>query len=50
MDESGNKPGTKANSKGSLAGFIVAKSAGEEDVLSEDEMDALRRWFKGRSA
>ncbi|KAM0802743.1 hypothetical protein BDR22DRAFT_842133 [Usnea florida] len=47
VDQPGDKVGEKAQRRGTLAGFIVAKSAAGEDLLGEDEMEALRKWFQG---
>ena len=49
-DQPGDKAGAKAQAKGGLAGFIVAKSAAGEDLLGKDEMEVLRKWFQGKSA
>ncbi len=37
-EDNEGKAGAKAQSKGGLAGFIVAKSAAGEDLLGKDEM------------
>ncbi len=44
-DQEGDRPGTKAHSKGSLVGFLIAKSAAGTEILSEEEMLQLRTWF-----
>jgi hypothetical protein len=45
VDQPGDKPGAKAQGKGSLAGFIVARAAAGDDILAADEIERLREWF-----
>ncbi|EON61841.1 hypothetical protein W97_01059 [Coniosporium apollinis CBS 100218] len=46
VDEQGTRPGEKAaKSKGSLAGFLIARYGTSEPGLEEGEWEMLREWF-----
>ena len=46
VDEPGARPGTKAHSKGSLAGFLIAHHGTERPALEDREIEMLRKWFE----
>ncbi len=50
VDEPGQLPGTKAHSKGSLAGFLIAHHETERPALEDREIEMLRKWFESGEA
>ena len=50
VDEPGTSPGTKAHSKGSLAGFLIAHHETERPALEDSEIEKLRKWFESGEA
>ncbi|KAK6080531.1 hypothetical protein SCUP234_05077 [Seiridium cupressi] len=45
LDGEAEKPGTKANSAGNLAAYLIAKHGSGEDALIEEEIKNLEDWF-----
>jgi hypothetical protein len=45
QDAEGDKPGTAAQTKGSLAGYITATYGTDKSALTEDEVNILKEWF-----
>lgn len=47
VDANGDRPGKKANEKGSLTGFVIARYGTGESALGEGDVERLRGWFEG---
>jgi hypothetical protein len=47
VDDADARPGSKANSKGSLVGLCIARHGTNEYVFRERDIEMLREWFKG---
>ena len=45
LDQPGEKLGTGAGRKGSLAGTLVSRAGTEEDFLEKNEWESLKDWF-----
>ncbi|RDL40116.1 uncharacterized protein BP5553_00095 [Venustampulla echinocandica] len=47
LDEPGDAPGTRASAtRGSLAGYAIARHGTDNPVLEDREIEMLRRWFE----
>jgi hypothetical protein len=47
VDDAGARPGSKANSKGSLVGLCIARHGTDEYVFRERDIEMLRAWYEG---
>ena len=45
-DAVGDRPGTRADEKGSLTGLVVARYGTGEEALGEGDVERLRGWFE----
>lgn len=48
VDDAGARPGSKANSKGSLVGLCIARHGTDDYVFREEDIEMLKAWFEGR--